>query len=206
MGGWRGEPCVFFHTWRLGTSSVNRSKNYQLRSWFVCKSNVSVKGEEAWKQLQPFDFNVPPCFRQHPPSSFPTSPFAFCPHVGEAEPEYSSAKHGQTGISAPVLHGFYLFECYQHRIHWLMAQEINWQPLRAALQLMAAKSCWSRKAQQSANLLGCDGACCRPGIFLTGKETKAAHWGILWAESDSQAGWGKGIVKNPKPGEKIPNV
>lgn len=28
----------------------------------------------------------------------------------------------------------------------------------------------------------------------------------MWAESDSQAGWGKGIVKSPKSGEKIPNV
>lgn len=36
--------------------------------------------------------------------------------------KYSSAKHGQSGISALVLHGFYLFECYQYRIHWLMAQ------------------------------------------------------------------------------------
>ena len=36
--------------------------------------------------------------------------------------KHSSAKHRQSGISALVLHGFYLFENYWYRICWLMAQ------------------------------------------------------------------------------------
>lgn len=72
---WNEQPVwlALAKSWALLQLTIVRTGN------FWSELDVSIKGEEAGKQLQPSDFNIPPYLYWSPSSCFPTSPIPFYP-------------------------------------------------------------------------------------------------------------------------------
>lgn len=187
MRGWAGKPRgahVTCPAQRLGTSSVHHSKN----EWFTTYMQIRcfIEGEETWKQHQHLILMY---HSQHPASLFPTSPCASCPHAGGKLSQPQAAWHLCSG---PV----WLLSIWKLPVQKAFVNgPVNWQSLQVALQLQRRTVGVESAVKYQCIRLWC----CLVFSRHFAKRKGDKGWGMLQAEADVQAEWGKGVLKSIKP-------